>query len=174
MDTIASSPGSFHAQAMTVVGVLVGNPKPGSRTLRAALTIRDALNATAGPVIDLADLAGDLFDYTSERVAQAVEDVKSVDVLVVASPTYKATYTGLLKAFLDRFGAGSLRGITAIPLLVAASDRHALAVEVHLKPLLAELGLRVPGPGLFLNESVFAGDLKDEIAKLLKENGVTS
>jgi FMN reductase len=154
------------------IGVLVGNPKPQSRTLRAALAIRDALGGTPGPVIDLAEFAGELFDYTSTRVARAVEDVKGVDVLVVASPTYKATYTGLLKAFLDRFGAGSLRGITGVPLLVAASDRHALAVEVHLKPVLAELGLSLPGQGLFLNESVFAGGLEDEVATLLKESGV--
>ncbi|WP_132119913.1 NADPH-dependent FMN reductase [Actinocrispum wychmicini] len=154
---------------MTVVGVVVGNPRAGSRTLRAALAVRDVLGGTAGPVIDLAEFAGELFDYGSERVAQAVEDVKGVDVLVVASPTYKASYTGLLKAFLDRFGAGSLRGVTGYPLMVAAADRHALAVEVHLKPVLAELGLSVPGPGLFLNESVFAGDLAQEVAKLLKE-----
>jgi FMN reductase len=160
-------------KGMTVIGVLVGNPKPASRTLRAALAIRDALTGTDGPVIDLGEFATELFDYQSARVQQAVEDVRSVNVLVVASPTYKATYTGLLKAFLDRFGAGSLRGITAIPLLVAASDRHALAVEVHLKPVLAELGLSVPGPGLFLNESVFTEGLADEVAKLLKESGVT-
>lgn len=154
---------------MGTTGVLVGNPKPGSRTLRAALAIREALGSGDGPVIDLGEFAGELFDYGSVRVERAIEDVKRVDVLVVASPTYKATYTGLLKAFLDRFGAGSLRGVTAVPLLVAASDRHALAVEVHLKPVLAELGLSVPGPGLFLNESVFAEGLADEVARLVKE-----
>jgi FMN reductase len=156
---------------MTVIGVLVGNPKPDSRTLRAALAIREALGGQDGPVIDLGEFAGELFDYDSVRVERAVEDVKRVDVLVVASPTYKATYTGLLKAFLDRFGAGSLRGVTAVPLLVAASDRHALAVEVHLRPLLVELGLSVPGQGLFLNESVFAEGLTDEVARLIKESG---
>ncbi|MBP2324157.1 FMN reductase [Kibdelosporangium banguiense] len=154
---------------MTVVGVLVGNPKPASRTLRAALAVRDALGGDQGPVIDLGEFANELFDYQSVRVERAVEDVKSVDVLVVASPTYKATYTGLLKAFLDRFGAGSLRGKTAVPLLVAASDRHALAVEVHLKPVLVEIGLSVPGPGLFLNESVFTEGLEDAVATLLKD-----
>jgi FMN reductase len=154
---------------MSTIGVLVGNPKPGSRTLRAALAIRDALGGGEGPVIDLGEFAGELFDYSSVRVERAIEGVKTSDVLVVASPTYKASYTGLLKAFLDRFGAGSLRGITAVPLLVAASDRHALAVEVHLKPVLAELGLSVPGPGLFLNESVFAEGLEDEVARLVKE-----
>lgn len=154
---------------MTVTGVLVGNPKPGSRTLRAALAIRAALGGAEGPVIDLGEFASELFDYGSVRVERAIEDVKNVDVLVVASPTYKATYTGLLKAFLDRFGAGSLRGITAVPLLVAASDRHALAVEVHLKPVLVEIGLSVPGPGLFLNESAFATGLDEAVAALLKD-----
>jgi FMN reductase len=155
-------------EGMTVVGVLVGNPKPASRTLQAALAIRDVLGGEDGPVIDLGEFANELFDYKSVRVERAVEDVKQVDVLVVASPTYKATYTGLLKAFLDRFGAGSLRGITAVPLLVAASDRHALAVEVHLKPVLVEIGLSVPGPGLFLNESAFTEGLEDAVARLLK------
>ncbi|RSM72816.1 NADPH-dependent oxidoreductase [Kibdelosporangium aridum] len=154
---------------MTVVGVLVGNPKPTSRTLQAALAIRAALGGTEGPVIDLGEFATELFDYTSVRVERAIEEVRNVDVLVVASPTYKATYTGLLKAFLDRFGAGSLRGKTAVPLLVAASDRHALAVEVHLKPVLVEIGLSVPGPGLFLNESVFATGLDEAVAALLKD-----
>jgi FMN reductase len=156
-------------EGMTVVGVLVGNPKPASRTLQAALAIREALGGDEGPVIDLGEFANELFDYTSVRVERAVEDVKQADVLVVASPTYKATYTGLLKAFLDRFGAGSLRGITAVPLLVAASDRHALAVEVHLKPVLVEIGLSVPGPGLFLNESAFTEGLEDAVARLLKD-----
>ncbi|ALG12730.1 NADPH-dependent FMN reductase [Kibdelosporangium phytohabitans] len=154
---------------MTVVGVLVGNPKPASRTLKAALAIRDAIGGTPGPVIDLGEFASELFDHSSVRVERAVEDVRNADVLVVASPTYKATYTGLLKAFLDRFGTASLRGKTAVPLLVAASDKHALAVEVHLKPVLVEIGLSVPGPGLFLNESVFATGLEEAVAALLKD-----
>lgn len=154
---------------MTVVGVLVGNPKPASRTLQAALAIRDALGGEHGPVTDLGEFASELFDYGSRRVERAIDDVRAADVLVVASPTYKATYTGLLKAFLDRFGAGSLHGRTAVPLLVAASDRHALAVEVHLKPVLVEIGLSVPGPGLFLNEAAFTTGLDDAVAALLKD-----
>lgn len=69
---------------------------------------------------------------------------------MVASPTYKASYTGLLKLFLDRFSVGSLAGVTAIPLMLGGDWRHSLAPELFLKPVLAELGASSPTRGLFL------------------------
>ena len=77
----------------------------------------------------------------------------AAEALVVASPTYKATYTGLLKAFLDRIGTGALAGAPALPLMVGAGAAHALAVDVHLTPLLLELGARVPARGLYVLEA---------------------
>jgi FMN reductase len=71
----------------------------------------------------------------------------------VVSPTFKGTYSGLLKVFLDRLPYRGLSGATALPLLVMKSPQHALAVEVHLRPLLVELGASVPAPGLALLES---------------------
>ena len=55
--------------------------------------------------------------------------------------------------FLDRFGAGSLAGTTAIPLMLGGDWRHALAPEVFLKPVLAEIGASTPSRGLFLLDS---------------------
>ena len=78
------------------------------------------------------------------------------DVVIVASPTYKATYTGLLKVFLDRFPHQGLGGVTAIPLMLGAADTHALAVEHGLRPLLVELGASVPTRGLFVLDSEHA------------------
>jgi FMN reductase len=69
-------------------------------------------------------------------VEVALELVRDADYLVVASPTYKATYTGLLKAFLDRLPPAALTGTVALPILVMGDAKHALAVEVHLRPLL--------------------------------------
>ena len=74
-------------------------------------------------------------------------------MLVVASPTYKATYSGLLKAFLDRLATGSLAGKTAVPVLLGGAPNHQLAVDVHFTPLLLELGAAVPVRGLFVLES---------------------
>jgi FMN reductase len=76
-----------------------------------------------------------------------------VDVLVVASPTYKATYTGLLKAFVDRFPPNALAGKVAIPIMMGAAPIHQLAVDCHLVPLLLEIGATCPVRGLYVLES---------------------
>lgn len=135
------------------VVVLVGNPRPASRTHTVAVRAAQALAPDATPhVIDLTGLAPVLLGaQASVAVEDAVEQVSSAGLLIVASPTYKGTYTGLLKAFLDR--VSSLSGVIALPLLVMGSPRHALAVEVHLRPLLVELGATVPTPGLAVVES---------------------
>jgi FMN reductase len=135
------------------VVALVGNPRPASRTHTVAERAARALAPGATPeVVDLTALAPVLLGPApSAAVEDAVERVGSAGLLVVASPTYKGTYTGLLKAFLDQ--VRSLAGVTAVPLLVMGSPRHALAVEVHLRPLLVELGATVPTPGLAVVES---------------------
>jgi hypothetical protein len=68
----------------------------------------------------------------------------------------------LLKLFLDRFGAGALTGITAVPLLLGGDWRHSLAPEVFLKPVLAELGASVRTRGLFLLDSDPTGSTLNE------------
>jgi len=67
----------------------------------------------------------------------------------VASPTYKATYTGLLKLFLDRFATDGLSGV-AVPLMLGAGPAHALAPELTLRPVLTEIGGTVPGRALYV------------------------
>lgn len=131
------------------VAVVVGNPKPVSRTYEAALTLADRLGG-ADLVVDLADHAGELFDWSSKTVTELVEQVSGSLVVIVASPTYKATYTGLLKAFLDRFPHQGLGGVTAVPLMLGASDAHALAPEHGLRQVLVELGASVPTRGLYV------------------------
>jgi FMN reductase len=137
------------------VAVVVGNPKPRSRTYESALTLADRLGG-ADLVVDLADHASELFDWSSETVGSLVEQVAGSRVVIVASPTYKATYTGLLKAFLDRFPHQGLDGVTAIPLMLGASHVHALAPEHGLRPLLVELGASVPTRGLYVLDAEHA------------------
>ena len=134
------------------VAVVVGNPKPRSRTYESALTLADRLGG-ADLVVDLADHTSELFEWGSPRVTELVEEVASSLVVVVASPTYKATYTGLLKAFLDRFPHQGLGGVTAIPLMLGASSVHSLVTEHGLRPLLVELGASVPTRGLYVLDS---------------------
>jgi FMN reductase len=131
--------------------VVVGNPRPASRTLAAAhLVARELTGAEPDLVVDLATLGPSLLDWASEEVADLVDRVGAADLVVVASPTYKGTYTGLLKLFLDRFAGGTgLRGV-AVPLMLGASPSHALPPELSLRRVLTEIGATVPGRGLFV------------------------
>lgn len=139
--------------------VIVGNPKPCSRTLTVAVAAADAVAAalklTAGyEVIDLSSLSRRLLlPEPSAAVEDAADLVQRADLLLVASPTFKGTYTGLLKVFIDRLPYRGLDGTWALPLLVMNAPQHALAVDVHLRPLLVELGATVPTPGLAVLES---------------------
>lgn len=133
------------------VGVVVGNPKPASRTYQAAVHLAEQLAGRAPDLtIDLAEYGAGLLDWSDAATAEAVSSLTSLDLLVVASPTYKASYTGLLKLFLDRFQADALAGVVAVPLMLGAGPGHAMAPEVFLKPVLAELGLILPTRALYL------------------------
>ena len=159
---------------MSTVGVVVGNPKPRSRTLDVATAVADAAAGAAGlagatrVTVDLADLGPSLFDWSSTRVREAVDALRACSVAVVASPTYKASYTGLLKSFLDWFSTTDLNGVVVVPLMVGAGLQHALAVEVHLRPVLVELGATLPTRGLYVTEGRF-GELDVVLAAWLTE-----
>ncbi|MBL3699347.1 NADPH-dependent FMN reductase [Leucobacter luti] len=137
---------------MSTISVIVGNPKPNSRTREIAeeLAARVAARtgATAHPTVDLIEHAAALFSWPAPGIDPLLEQLRTATYAVIATPTYKASYTGLLKAFLDRYPAQALAGVTAIPVFTTASDEHALAVEFTLRPLLVELGASVPTRGL--------------------------
>jgi FMN reductase len=132
--------------------VVCGNPKAGSRTLAAGIDVAARLADGAPPttVIDLVDLGPKLLGWGDPDVTAAVEAVAASDVVVFASPTYKASFTGLLKLFLDQIAGDSLRGVVGIPLMLGAGPAHGLAPEVHLRPVLVELGLSCPTRALYL------------------------
>jgi FMN reductase len=136
---------------------VVGNPRAGSRTHSLAETLAGELAATLPEAkvsgVDLAVLGPRVLDQGDADAAAAVAQVLEADILILASPTYKATYSGLLKAFLDRLGTGSLKGKRAVPVLLGGAPNHQLAVDVHFTPLLLELGAAVPVRGLFVLEA---------------------
>lgn len=162
--------------------VIVGNPKVGSRTLAAALHLAEELGGV-DHVIDLAEHGSELFDFGSTTIAGLVARVRASDLIIVASPTYKATYTGLLKSFLDWFPADSLLGTTAVPLMLGGSRVHALAPEHGLRQVLVEIGASVPTRALYLvdrdhdDPAAYAGWLeaaRPRLAHLTLEGAVST
>jgi FMN reductase len=137
---------------MSIV-VVVGNPKPASRTLEATVRVARALTAREpDAVIDVVTLGAGLMGLGDAGVAKAVETVRGAKVLVVGSPTFKAAYSGILKMFLDQFPTDGLLGVTAFPMMMGAGPAHALAPELLLKPVLSEMGASCPAPGLYVTE----------------------
>jgi FMN reductase len=138
---------------------LVGNPRRGSRTARLARSLLEAV-ADGAPVrvVDLADeleVRGSPFGAdAAARWAEPLAAVRSAPpLLLVATPTYKGSYTGLLKSVLDHIGAGELRGTVAIPVITLGGPAHALAADVHLRPLLLELGAVTPTRSLVVTDA---------------------
>jgi FMN reductase len=141
--------------------VVVGNPKPKSRTLEAGILVaRKLTGAEPDLVLDLVELGPALLELGSATVAQSVQSIQQMDVVVFASPTFKATYTGVLKLFLDQFPGDGLAGVTAFPLMLGAGPAHAMAPDLLLKPVLVEMGAICPAAGLYLIDKTFAEDPK--------------
>ena len=135
---------------MSTVAV-VGNPRPRSRTRAAAETVLERLTgAPPDRVLDLVELGPGLLEQGDPAVDDAVRALRDAEVAVVASPTYKGTYTGLLKLFLDQVGTGDLAGVVAVPVMLGGGPGHALAPDLLLKPVLTELGATTPTRGLYL------------------------
>ena len=139
--------------------VVVGNPKPKSRTRDAGILLaRKLTGAEPDIVLDLVDLGPALLEFGNGMVAEAMQSIQHSDIVVFASPTFKATYTGLLKLFLDQFPADGLANVTAFPLMLGAGPAHALAPDILLKPVLVEMGAICPMVGLYLIDKTYAED----------------
>jgi len=155
------------------VGVVVGNPNPGSRTRIVAEELALAIATATSEIItiDLAEYGSRLFAWPDRELDEIVAAMVSKDLLVVATPTYKAAYTGLLKAFFDRYGARGLADVFAVPVMTIASQEHSLAPELSLRPLLVELGAIVPTSSLAFRTEVFE-DRKAILDEWIDRNSV--
>jgi len=144
---------------VTRVTVVCGNPRPKSRTLEAGLFVaRKLTGADPQLVLDLVDIGPHLLGWGDPVAQQAVESVQACGIAIFASPTYKGTYTGLLKLFLDQVPTDGLSGMIAIPVMLGAALGHAMAPDLLLKPVLVELGAACPARGLYLLETDYTSD----------------
>ncbi len=133
------------SKKVKVVAVSGGLQRP-SRTLTLVEALIDALGERASietRLIELGEvgpkLAGVL--YPSQLPADVRDDIaaiESADFLIVASPVYRASFTGLFKHLFDFVDHNALNALNDVPVLLAAtggSDRHALVIDHQLRPL---------------------------------------
>jgi FMN reductase len=107
--------------------------------------LRDTgIDATAD-VIELRDHAQDLSNnlltgFPSPTLQAAIDRVTGADGLIVASPIFNASYSGLFKTFFDVIEHDSLDGRPVLLAATGGTARHSLALEHALRPLFAYLG----------------------------------
>ena len=91
-----------------------------------------------------------LLAHTEHRsIAQALEQVRQAEVIVIATPIYKAAYSGVLKVFLDLLPQDAFKGKTVLPLCTGGSPHHMLALDYALRPVLQSLGAQHIEPGVY-------------------------
>ena len=140
---------------MASVLILTGSPSPHSRTAALALHVGDEL-AQEGHDVDVINLRGLppaallSADAADPTIAAAVRAVIAADAVVVATPIYKASYSGLLKVFLDLLPQSALQGKVVLPLATGGTVAHLLAIDYGLRPVLQSLGARHITAGRFV------------------------
>ncbi|SDV48939.1 NADPH-dependent FMN reductase [Chitinasiproducens palmae] len=83
-----------------------------------------------------------LAQHRDPTIAAAVADVESADAIVIATPVYKASFSGLLKVFLDLLSQDALHGKIVLPIATGGSLAHLLSLDYALRPVLSALGAR--------------------------------
>lgn len=86
-----------------------------------------------GPALAAARAVTDL----DPKAQTIVRTIIEADALVIGSPTYKGSFTGLFKHVIDLLDPADLRGKPIILTATGGGDRHALMVEHQLRPLFA-------------------------------------
>lgn len=127
-------------------------------------------------LFELADFGEDLgrarriSDLSPEAQAK-LADLLAADALIVASPIYKASYTGLFKHLVDLLDPAALK---RKPVLIAATgggEKHALAVEHQLRPLFVFFEARVLSTAVHVSDKDFTDGVLTGPASLARLTG---
>jgi FMN reductase len=143
----------MNGHTMSVI-LLGGSPAPHSSSSRLLQHIgeRLALHGQRLHRIEVRDLSATALlslDTDEPSIARALAQVRQADAVVVATPVYKAAYSGLLKAFLDLLPQDGLAGKLVLPLATGGSQSHMLALDYALRPVLASMAARFILPSIY-------------------------
>jgi FMN reductase len=142
---------------MTVL-LIAGSPSEKSRSAALLDGVQQRLHARGAHVErlqirDLSPQALILADFGHRTISHAIGRVAAADVVVVATPVYKAAYSGVLKVFLDLLAQNALAGKTVLPLATGGSANHTLALDYALRPVLQSLGAKHILPSIYATDA---------------------
>ncbi len=156
---------------MSKLTAVLGSVTPPGRLLKALVTMAAAAKAGDSAlevdIVNLADVRiafadGRAPDAYGDDTAVVVNRVAAADIVVLASPVYRASFTGALKNLLDHLPVEALMGKPCGIIAMGATAHHFLGVEWHLRDVLTWFGAIVPPTGVYLSSADFVeGNLVD-------------
>lgn len=166
---------------IAVVSAGLSNPSS-TRMLadRLAAETVAALRSTPGPdgipievrldVIELRDYAHDITNnlltgFAAPALESAINTVVSADGLIVVTPIFTTSFSGLFKSFIDVLDPDSLAGMPVLIGANAGTARHSLAIDYAIRPLFVYLHAAPVSTGVFAASSDW-GSAADDIAPL--------
>lgn len=99
-----------------------------------------------------------LAGFPTGALADDLRAVTEADALVVVTPTFQASFSGLFKSFLDLVEEGTLRGTPVLLGATGGSERHSLVIDHALRPLFAYMGAFALPTGVYAATSDFGGE----------------
>ncbi|MFI1291661.1 CE1759 family FMN reductase [Streptomyces sp. NPDC020792] len=166
---------------MKLVVVSAGLSVPSSTRLladRLAAATAVHVGALDTRVIELRDLAVEIAHnftggFPGPALADALDAVAEADGLIVVTPVFSASYSGLFKSFFDVLGVRDEGALAGKPVLIAATGgtaRHSLVLDHALRPLFAYLKAVVVPTGVYAaSEDWGAEGLPERIARAARE-----
>ena len=119
-------------------------------------------------LVELGQLAPQLAGATwrshlPETVERELAAVEQADILVVATPVYRGSYTGLFKHFFDFIDQDALIDKPVLLAATGGSERHALMIDHQLRPLFSFFQARTLPLGVYATDKDFTDyRLQDE------------
>ena len=137
--------------------------------------------------VELRDVAHAITDamltgFASGDLAEVIEKVTGADALVLVTPLFTTTYSGLFKSFVDILDKDSLQGMPVLLGATGGTSRHSLAVEYSMRPLFTYLHADVATTSVFAATDDWAaegdgtrdaGPLPARVRKAAKELATT-
>ncbi len=154
----------------TVAVVSAGLGQPSSTRLLADrladATVRRAWSVgaqTSVVNIELRELAHDvtnnlLTGFPGEALREAIDVMTHADALIVVTPVFSGSYSGLFKSFFDVIDRDAIEGTPTVIAATGGSARHSLMLEYSLRPLFSYLHARVVPTAVFAATADFGSD----------------
>lgn len=161
--------------------LIAGSPSEHSRSaaLLDAVSQRLAARHIHHDRVSIRDLSPQallLADFHHKTITRATAQVACARAVVIATPVYKAAYSGVLKVFLDLLAQDALNGKVVLPLATGGSAHHMLAMDYALRPVLQSLSAKQILPGVYATDAQVPKDewgdyaVGDDIAARLDQS----